>query len=107
MQPIATPDRTIDSTIGSSRSVAGGEIERALLERVRLHHHDLLVRVAIVLIRREGNVAVNAGEIFQLVPVTDDLLWLGADILDRLDDQMRSVVADRDPPQQRVAHVDL
>src|SRR5437764_127574 len=57
--------------------------------------------------RREGNVAIDAGEFLQLVQIADELGRLGADGLDRIGDEHRGVVAERDPPQQRVAHVDL
>ena len=49
MQPIASPVETIDSTIGSG-AVAGSQVERAVLERIGLDHHDFVVRVAVVLI---------------------------------------------------------
>src|SRR5438045_8427833 len=107
MQPIATPDRTIDSTIGSGGAVAGCKVEGAFLERVRLDHYDLPIGVAVMLVRRERDVAVDAAEVLQLVPVGDDLLRLAAGILDRLGDEPRPIVAERDPPQQRIAHVDL
>src|ERR1700736_6244874 len=101
MQPIATPEETIDSTIGSSGAVAGGQIERAVLERVRLASHDLLERIPIVLRRREGDVAVDAIESVELLPVGDDLVRLAAGILDRLSDRPRRVVGELDPPQYR------
>src|SRR4029077_7187496 len=96
MQPIATPDRTIDWTIGSGGAVAGGQIERAFLERVRLDHHALPVRVTVVLIRRERDLAIDAREIFQGVPVGDDLFRLEAVRLDRRGGQARSVVRARE-----------
>ena len=58
-------------------------------------------------VRREGDVAVDAGEILQLVEVADDLFRLGADALHRFGDHVGRVVAHRDPPQQRIAHLDL
>src|ERR1041384_6680156 len=98
MLPIASPDKTIDASIGSRGAVAGSQVEGPLLERVRLGHHDLLVRVAVMLIRCERDVAIDAREVLELVPVGDDLLRLPAGILDRLGDEMRRVVAERDPP---------
>src|SRR5262249_3877512 len=65
-QPIAVPDRTIDETI-VSRAVAGRQLERAALERIGLDHHHFLVRVAVVTIGCERNVAVDAGEFLELI----------------------------------------
>src|SRR3984893_8278636 len=106
MQPIATPDKTIDSTIGSS-AVTGSQVERAVLERIGLDHHYFVVRVAIVLIGSKGDVAVDAREFLELVEIANDLLRLGAHVPHRLGDHPWTVVAERDPPQKRVAHVDL
>src|SRR5580693_6265190 len=89
MQPIATPDTTIDSTIDSS-AVTGSQVERAVLERISLDHHHFVVRVSL-----------------ELVEIADDLIRLGAHVLHRLGDHPWTVVAERDPPQKRVAHVDL
>src|SRR5271154_240096 len=106
MQPIATPDKTIDSTIVSS-AVAGSQIERAVLERIGLDHHHFVVRVTVVAIGSEGDVAVDARESLELVEIADDRPGLGADVLHRLGDHPRGVIAKRDPPQQRIAQVDL
>src|ERR1700730_8866216 len=107
MQPIATPDRTIDSTIRSRTALDGSQVECAVLERVGLDHHDLVVRVAVMLLWGEGDVAVDARESLELVEIADDLRRLGADILHRLGEHPRAVITERDPPQQRIAHVDL
>src|SRR5215831_18538673 len=106
MQPIATPVETIDSTIGL-RAVARSQVERAVLERICFDHHHFLVRIAVVLIGAKSDVAVDTREFFELIEVTDNLLWLGPDGLHGLGDHPRAVVAKRDPPQQRVTHVDL
>src|SRR6202042_1798006 len=106
MQPIATPDKTIDWTIGSS-AVAGSQIERAVLEGIGLDHHNFIVRITVVLIGCKGDIAVDARETLELVEISDDLLRLGADIFHRLGDHLWTVVADCDPPQKRVAKVDL
>src|ERR1700691_5808719 len=106
MQPIATPDKTIDSTIGSS-AVARSQVERAVLERIGFHHSHFSVRIAVVLVGREGDVAVNAGEALELVEIAEDLVRLWADGLHRFGDQPRAVIAERNPPQERIAHVDL
>src|ERR1700733_7932466 len=101
MQPIATPDKTIDWTIGSS-AVARSQVERAVLERIGFHHHHFTVRIAIVLVGREGDVAVNAGEGLELVEIAYDLLRIGTNGLYGLAEHIRAVVSDPDPPQQRV-----
>src|SRR5262245_19980484 len=106
MQPIASPVKTMDSTIGSS-AVAGSQIERAVFERVGLDHHYLVVRIAVVLVGCKGDVAIDARKLLELVEIADDLVRLGADVLHRLGDHSWAVLAERDPPQQRVAHVDL
>src|SRR6516164_5824945 len=106
MQPIATPVETIDSTIGL-RAVARSQVERAVLERICFDHHHFLVRIAVVLIGAKSDVAIDTRELFELIEVTDNLLWLGPDGLHGLGDHPRTVIAERDPPQQRVAHVDL
>src|SRR6267378_7850611 len=106
MQPIASPVETIDSTIGSS-AVAGSQIERAVLERIGLDHHDLVVRIAVVLVDSKSDVAVDARKFLELVEIADDLFRLGADVLHRLGDHPWTVIAERDPPQERVAHIDL
>src|SRR5580700_6273753 len=101
MQPIASPVETIDATIGSS-AVAWSQVEGAVLERIGLDHHYFVVGIAVVLVGGKGDVAVDARESLQLVEIADDRLRLGADVLHRLSDQPRRVVAKRDPPQQRV-----
>src|SRR4029077_6153011 len=106
MQPIASPVETIDSTIGS-RAVAGSQVERAVFQGISLNHHHFLVRIAVVLIGAKGDVAVYTREFFELVEVADDLFGLGADGLHGFDDHARTVIAERNPPQERVAHVDL
>src|SRR5437879_279851 len=106
MQPIATPDKTMDSTIGST-AVAGSQLERAALERIGFDHHHFVVRIAVVPIWRKGDVAVDAREFLELVEIADDLLGFGADVLHRLGDHAWRVIAKRDPPQQRVAQFDL
>src|SRR5580698_10403912 len=99
MQPIATPDKTIDSTICSS-AVAGSQVERAILERIGLDHHDFFVRVTVVLSRGKGDVTVDARIAFELIEIADDLVGLSADALHGLCDHSWSVVADADPPQE-------
>src|SRR6516165_1164606 len=106
MQPIATPVKTIDSTIGS-RAVARSQVERAVLKRIGLDHHHFLVRVAVVLIWAESDVAVHTRESFELIKVADDLLGLGADGLHSLGNHPWAVITECYPPQQRVAHIDL
>src|SRR5215469_10403337 len=106
MQPIATPVDTIDSTIGL-RAVAGSEVESAVFERISFDHHYFLIRIAVVLIGAKSDVAIDTREFFELIEVADNLLWLGSDGLHGLGDHPRTVIAERDPPQQRVAHVDL
>src|ERR1700712_5772211 len=106
MHPIANPVETIDSTIGSS-AVAGSQIEPAVLERIGLYHYPLVVRVTVVLVGRKGDVAIDARKFLEFVEIADDLFRLGADVLHRLGDHPWTVIAERDPPQQRVAHVDL
>src|SRR5215467_1080182 len=106
MQPIANPVETIDSTIGL-RAVAGSQVESAVLERISFDHHHFLVRITVVLIRAKSDVAVDPRESFELIEVTDNLLRFGTDGLHGLGDHARTVVAKRDPPQQRIAHVDL
>src|SRR6266566_5339143 len=106
MQPIATPDETIDSTIGSS-AVAGGQVEGAVLERIGFDHHDFVVWIAVMLSRGKRDVAIDAWEFLELIEIADDLLRLGADALHRLGDHPWAVIAERDPPQQRVTHVDF
>src|SRR6202040_2915092 len=61
----------------------------------------------IVLIGCKGDVAVDTRKFLELVEIADDLLRLGADGLHRLGDHPWAVIAERDPPQQRIAHVDL
>src|SRR5262249_18768429 len=106
MQPIATPVETIDSTIGL-RAVAGSQVERAVLERISFDHHHFLVRIAVVLIGAKSDVAINTREFFELIEVTDNLLWLGPHGLHYLGNHPRTVIAERDPPQQSVADVDF
>src|ERR1043166_6696259 len=106
MQPIASPVETIDSTIGSS-AVARGQIERAVLERIGLDHHDLIVRVAVVLVGCKADIAVYARKLLELVEIADDLSRLSADVLHCLGNHPWAVIAECDPPQERVAHVDL
>src|SRR5262249_8245829 len=106
MQPIATPVETIDSTIGL-RAVAGSQVKSAVLERISLDHNYFVVRVTVVLIGAKSDVAIDTREFFELIEVTDNLLWFGPDGLYGLGDHPRTVVAKRDPPQQRVTHVDL
>src|SRR3974377_1177771 len=106
MQPIATPVETIDSTIGSG-AVARSQIECAVLKGVSLDHHHFLVRVAVVLIKTKSDVTINARGPFELIKVADDLFGLGADSLHSPGNHPRTVIAERDPPQERVAHVDL
>src|ERR1700751_2600194 len=106
MQPIASPVETIDSTIGS-RAVAGSQVERAVLKGISLDHHHFLVRIAVVLIGTKSDVAIDARESFELVEVADDLFGLGAYGLHGFGDHARTVVAERNPPKERVAHVDL
>src|SRR5260370_30812718 len=106
MQPIAPQDKTIDSTIDSS-AVAGGQIECTVLERIRLDHHYFVVGVPVVPIGGKGDVAVDTREALEAVEIADDLRRLGAGVLPRLSDQAGTRVAERDPPQERVAHVDL
>src|ERR1700692_4929015 len=102
MQPIASPVETIDTTIGSS-AVAGSQVESAVLERIGLDHHHFVVRVAVVLIGGKGDVAVDAWESLELVEIADDLLRLGADVPHGVGDHPWTVIAERDPPQERVA----
>src|SRR5258707_15533749 len=97
MQPIASPVETIDSTIGSS-AVAGSQIERAVLERIGLDHHDLAVRVAVVLVGCKGDAAVDARKFLELVEVAHDLFRLGADVFHRLGDHPWTVIPKPDPP---------
>src|ERR1700726_1320008 len=99
MQPMATPDKTIDSTIGS-RAVAGGQIECAVLERIGFDHHHLVVRVAVVPIGCKGDVAVDARKFCELVEIADDLFRLGADVLHRLGDHPWRVISELYPPQK-------
>src|SRR5262249_56502029 len=66
-----------------------------------------LVRIAVVLIGAKSDVAIDTREFFELIEVTDNLLWLGPDGFHGLGDHPRTVIAERDPPQQRVGHVDL
>src|SRR5580658_2340363 len=106
MQPIATPDKTIDSTIGSS-AVARSQVERAVLERVGLHHHYFSVRITVVLVGREGDVAVDAGETLELVEIAHDLLRIGTNGLYGLAEHIGAVVSDPDPPQQRVGQLNF
>src|ERR1700752_32520 len=106
MQPIAVPVETIDSTIGS-RAVAGSQVERAVFQGISLNHHHFLIRIAIVLIGTKSDVAVDTREFFKLVEVADDVFGLGADGLHGFGDHARTVIAERNPPQERVAHVDL
>src|SRR6516225_1505724 len=106
MQPIATPVETIDSTIGS-RAVARSQVECAVLQRIGFDHHHFLVRIAVVLIRAKSDVAVYTRESFELIEVADDLRGLGADGLHGLGNHPRTVIAERNPPQERVAHVGL
>src|SRR5689334_9045599 len=106
MQPIATPVETIDSTIGL-RAVAGSQVESAVLKRISFDHHHFFVRVTVVLIGGKSDVAIDARESFELIEVTDNLLWLGPDGLHGLGDHPRTVIAERYPPQECVAHVDL
>src|SRR5262249_22933504 len=106
MQPIASPDKTIDSTIDSS-AVAGSQIERAVLERIGLDHHDFVVGIPVVPIGGKGHGAVDTREALEVVKIADDLRRLGAGVLHRLGDQAWTVIAERDPPQERVAHVDF
>src|SRR3974377_1822844 len=106
MQPIAAPVETIDSTIGS-RAVARSQVECAVFKRISLDHHHFLVRVAVVLIRAKSDVAIHTRESFELIEVADDLLGLGADHLHCLGNHPRTVISERNPPQERVAHVDL
>src|SRR5882757_6106289 len=106
MQPIANPVETIDATIGSG-AVAGSQIERAVFERIGLDHHYLVVRVAVVLVGSEGYVAIDARKFLEVVEIADDLRRLGADVLHRLGDHPWTVIAQRDPPKERVSHVDL
>ena len=61
-----------------------------------------------MLLRCEADVAVDAGPRLELVPVAHDLVGrTAAAALDRLGKHARGIVAQRDPPQQRVAHLDL
>src|ERR1700756_2181772 len=106
MQPIAAPVETIDSTIGSG-AVAGSQVECAVLKGISLDHHHFFVRIAVVLIGAKGDVAVDARESFELVEITDNLFGLGADGLHSFGDHARTVIAERNPPQKRVTHVDL
>src|SRR5260370_36958232 len=106
MQPIASPDKTIDSTIDSS-AVAGGQIECPVLERICLDHHYFVVGVPVVPIGGKGDVAVDTREALEAVEIADDLRRLGAGVLHRLGDPAWTAIAERDPPQDRVAHVDL
>src|SRR6516225_8169775 len=106
MQPIATPVETIDSTIGL-RAVARSQVERAVLERICFDHHYFLVWIAVVLIGAKSDVAIDTREFLELIEITDNLLWLGPDLLHGFGDHPRPVIAERNPPQQRVAHVDL
>src|ERR1700682_2858710 len=101
MQPIASPVETIDSTIGSS-AVAGSQTERAVLERIGLDHHHLVIRVAVVLIGWKGDVAVAARKFVELVEIADDLFRLGTHVLHRLGNHPWTVIAERDPPKERV-----
>src|SRR5215471_14328686 len=55
----------------------------------------------------KGYVTVDARESLEFVEVADNLLWLGSDGLHGIGDHARTVIAERDPPQERVAHVDL
>src|SRR5437588_5640936 len=43
----------------------------------------------------------------ELIQVADALLRLGTDRLDRFGDHVRRIPAERNPPQQRIAHVDF
>src|SRR5215469_754836 len=106
MQPTATPVETIDSII-ALRAVAGRQVERAVLDRISFDHHHFPVWIAVVLIGAKSDVAIDTREFFELIEVTDNLLWFGPDGLHGLGDHPRTVIAERDPPQQRIAHVDL
>src|SRR5262249_56485065 len=66
-----------------------------------------LVRIAVVLIGAKSDVAIDTREFFELIEVTESRLRLGPDGFHGLWDHPRTVIAERDPPQQRVAHVDL
>src|SRR5882724_8346474 len=70
-------------------AVTRSQLERAVLERIGLDHDDFLIRVAIVAFGREGDVAVDAGVLLELVEIADDLFRFGADILHRFSDQVR------------------
>src|SRR6516225_728471 len=98
MHPIPSPYETMDSTIGSD-AVTRGQIEGSALERVGLTHHDLIIRITVVLLRGEGDVAINTREVRELIPVADDLFRFAAGILHRFSDHPRAVIAERDPPQ--------
>src|SRR5215469_18143817 len=96
----------MDATIGSN-AVTGGQIERSVLKRVGFTHHDLIVGIAVVLLRREGDVTVNAREAVELIPVADDLLRVAAGAFHGFGDHPYTVIAQSNPPQQRIAHVYL
>src|SRR3984893_14514959 len=70
-------------------AVTGSQPERAVLERIGLDHDDFLIRVAVVALGGEGNVAIDAGVLLELVEIADDLFRLAADILHRFRDQVR------------------
>src|SRR6202012_3176032 len=61
--------------------VSRRQLEGAVLERIGFDHDDLRIRVAVMLLWREGDVAVHAGLVLQLVQIVDDLLRLGAGAL--------------------------
>src|SRR5882757_8500492 len=107
MQPIASPDRTIDKTIGSRGAVAGSKIERALFKRVGLAHDHFVVGIAVAAVRSEADGAVDTRIGPRLVPVTGHLLGVQSAVLYGFGNHEGRVIADADPPQQRIVHLDL
>src|ERR1700704_6789356 len=87
----STGDAPKDSLCAKAElsAVTRRQLERAVLERIGLDHDDFLIRVAIVAFGREGDVAVDAGVLLELVEIADDLFRFGADILHRFRDQVR------------------
>src|SRR5262245_12970489 len=89
------------------RTVAWGDGEGAVLERVDLAHDNLQVGEAVMLLRRPGDGAVDARPALDLVHVGDDVVVLRPGRLECLGHHHGAVPAERDPPQQRVGELDL
>src|SRR5882757_3375725 len=85
----ATPRRIRFAAKAELGAVTRSQLERAVLERIGLDHDDFLIRVAVVAFGREGDVAVDAGVLLELVEIADDLFRFGDGILHRFRDQVR------------------